>query len=352
MFKKLILNKDGLPVRNGLIMGHVWPDSDSLCSCIALARHLSRQNKRAYVYVPNGGYPRFLDWLVDENRDIIIFDSDHPFCQNVDFLYILDTEPTEARTGFEIDASKHKFINIDHHSSRFKDVANVVDEIEYGSWLRGVDADGNEYYLENASSTSGLLVRLYGLKDDILALGLYHDTFHFAKKGHDACTIVSQLDVDDKRFEYMIRRCEASGTRKDFENLLKLRTWWDNSNDICVAHDESNTFENFQIVNFVNPYCKLLVVVSANKYVSLRSNVPDIDLGKIAKRMGGGGHKGAAAFRLSNLCLADLADTLRVSLGVKPLTDEERYSLQQFQKKITTSANKNTGSSRTARKET
>ena len=295
-------NRRYIPIRDGLVMGHISPDPDSLCSAIALTKMLRSKGKNAYAYAPKSSTPESLKWLIQENKVIIITDLNDTFCRTVRFLYVVDCEPSEARTGFPIDPYIHNWFNIDHHANRFKELPFNVksDNLVPGSWSCHQDKMGNEYYFEMAGSTAGIMASNYGLKDDILAFGKYCDTLSFSLECMDCCKIVSGLDLTNERFHEMVTSSRIQLSRHEFNKIKQLRTWWMNDSSICLAYDPSNTFDKMQLISFLRPYCETLIVVSKNKNVSMRTNNIKLDLSALSVAYGGGGHKAASGIKLND----------------------------------------------------
>ena len=103
---KILSELDELPI---YIAGHIKPDQDSICSCLALAEFLKNKGKTVYVLI-NKADESIIDWqgksdfIVNEIKD-----------KNYNFI-ALDLNEMKRLGDFYEGFKSAKFtINIDHH---------------------------------------------------------------------------------------------------------------------------------------------------------------------------------------------------------------------------------------------
>jgi phosphoesterase RecJ-like protein len=319
---------------DGLVMGHVAPDSDSIASSVAVAKYLRCHGKEAHVYIPQY-YPKYLQWIIDENPGLFIKDTEDSFCKKVNFLYVVDCEPTQQRTGFPIE-HRHNWFNIDHHVTRFKGLSfnNEFKNAKEGSKLSwyGSNQRGDKYFLQTAGSTCSILAETFEMKYDILALGIYHDTLSMSLHGVDSCRILSGLDISNERLETMIGNCKTQLTQNEWNELTNLRVWFDQDSCVCVGYDPSPNVENSMALSTLKAYCKVLVFFYKNGNCSLRTHLKDIDLSAVALSFGGGGHKAAAGFKLKDTRLGvdsgewmEFINVLRTKAGCSKIPEDKDF---------------------------
>lgn len=105
-----------------LILGHKGPDGDSMGSCLALQKILSKQGKTAQVLMPDA-HPNFLNWMPGAKEVINFVQNTDLAIQSIketDLIFTLDFNDL-SRVGNvqpyleEAHANSKPFIMIDHH---------------------------------------------------------------------------------------------------------------------------------------------------------------------------------------------------------------------------------------------
>jgi nanoRNase/pAp phosphatase (c-di-AMP/oligoRNAs hydrolase) len=297
---------------NSIVMGHISPDADSLCSSISLTRWLRSNGMSAHCFISEN-YPSNYQWLIEENKDLIIHGKENRKIKKCKNFYILDCEPTYNRTGFNFDFGKSSVVNIDHHLHRF---SNYKDK-RYVSILKP------------SVSTCSILVD-YGINYDILFLGIYYDSVAFSISPLEAIRAASKLDIDENRLSYMIESSRYQGTKKNWDALVGLNTWWSHDSSVCFCFDKSPLMDSQQMLYILNKYAKTVVFFHKNKNVSMRTVDSSVELSNIAKILDGGGHAGAAGFKIKNrISLLDILKRIKNN-AVEP-TANEQISLKNFE---------------------
>lgn len=318
------------PIKDGIVLGHLSPDADSICACISFVDFLRKNNKEAYFFAPEY-IPDNIFWIIEENKDLIISDNNHPFIKNNKTFYVLDCEPSKARTGFVFN-NTHEIINIDHHNSRFQDISD--ENIEYKTFFFGeIQFEDKKIllYLENRVSTCSILFDLFNITNPLLALGIYFDSVSLSLHINDSINIISSLNIKEEILNDMIKRTKYHSNKEGWEALRNLFIWWDDDNSIVFAFDASKYMESNQIIYVLNQYVDTVVFLHKNKNVSIRTINKEIDVSKIAKKRQGGGHKGASGFRIKKkLELYKIVEEIKN----KNISNEEKKTLKFFEEKI------------------
>lgn len=279
--------------KNIVIVGHINPDLDSICSCALLQKILKIHNIESKILLESK-YLELLDWY--SGKSDLNFEEKIP--RNIDVCIMLDSRSSDRLGIYEkaFNNSKVK-LNIDHHENnkRQADYFYVKSEI---------------------SSTCELIydilnyMRIPITKDlaELMYAGIISDTESFSKRTTSntfsiaASLLEIKIDSSD-----IIRKVYLQKSLEDMEILSNL------INDIkfdkfhyIVIDINDEKYKNYSynlvskkllpILQSIKEVKCLGFFVKHKKYVKceFRSNVSDIDVSKIAELFGGGGHKGAS----------------------------------------------------------
>jgi phosphoesterase RecJ-like protein len=286
-----------------LLVCHQRPDGDTLGAGTALAHWLKSQGKEVSLFcldLPKPAYA-FLDHANEFTNDPKIFEN------NFDALVVLDSG-TLAYAGiqkFKDQIPRGTFvINIDHHkdNAQFGDF-NLVDAV--ASSTSEIIADFlkiNGQRLDTALATS-------------LMIGIMNDTNYFT----NAATDIHSIELTAEFLTAGARSSEVAKAmfkNKDTETLnlwgmalarlqhnekFNLATTYLKQEDLVKAKVDSGAIEG--LINFLNAICggaeSILVLTQAGDNLikgSFRSVKSDVT--RLAKLVGGGGHRLAAGFNI------------------------------------------------------
>ena len=282
------------------IFGHTDPDGDCVGSQIALAMFLNQLGKKAYVYSKG----RF------ERLEIQRFESQfsNTFApMDKDGVIIIVDCSTPERTGFENEGlDKFPTIVIDHHSSGE----------EFGDF---------RYVKPQAPSCTMLildLIETMGEKPSeeiayLLMLGLCTDTGffkHLTETGSEAFVTAAKLTAygaSPNKLYYDINGNKKADTlkliSKDLERATlyldgKLIITWETLEDFKTIPRECRDIDTVYLLLLATEGVKVAASVKEDGdgkvTVGLRTRCEEIDLGKAAAQLGGGGHKKAAGCKI------------------------------------------------------
>lgn len=285
-----------------LIGTHEHPDGDALGSSLALYHTLSSLGKEVTLYVPDIA-PDFFSFL----PGIEVFTTIKPVVSSFDTVVVLDYTQLN-RTNMEDEIKVHpQAICIDHHYDNPKQTTvNLV--------------------IPEAAATAQIIyelllsfqIPLTPVIATALLTGIFTDTGSFM---HDSTTpdileIASDLMTKGARLSHI---AHETYQKKD---LPGLRIWGRAlsrivSNEKTGASVSIITYEDLQecgatfddlsgVVSMINTLPQTKFAMLLVEYVpgrikgSLRSEPhKQVDVSKIAKRLGGGGHKLASGFEIN-----------------------------------------------------
>ena len=279
-----------------ILLGHEQPDADCLCSMLGLESFLKKQNKKVTLLAQKP-FTR-PETLSLENRFTAKWEHENDGKSLVVLLDLSDPE----RTGFSAEKiHQYPLMVIDHHDS-----GKSVGEYRY------VDP--------GSPSTTLLVLKIWeaaGLEPDRetaeqLFFGFSTDTGffrHLEESTEEVFLAVStliKLGASPNRTYRMMSGGRQLATRRLMGRILErsrlycdgriLLSWEEQKDREELGTDERDSDKLYQLLQSIEG-CEAVALFrmeSGNKcIVGLRSN-NDIDVGRIASALGGGGHKKAA----------------------------------------------------------
>ena len=280
------------------LISHLDPDGDNLGSLTALSKSLLNLGKKVYP-IEFDKIPENLKFL--PNLDLLSDNTDI----NINMIICLDCANYERLGQIDELFNKAKYrINIDHHkSNEFYGDVNIVKK-GYSSTCELVFDLINEINLPIDKEISMSL--LTGISTDtgrFLYSATTADTLAKASRlvenGADMMKI-NELIYQSKKFEAQLLENEILSKTEIYNDYVAIG---------FVMTDQLNKYnvEISDIDSVINTFrdtdkIKISVLIkqqTENEYkVSFRSK-GNIDVGLIAKNLGGGGHKNAAATRIT-----------------------------------------------------
>lgn len=284
---------------------HIYPDGDAIGSTMACLRLLRSMKKRATAVLPSAIPPRYR--FLDKKGDLLAYRKKHDsLIAGADALFILDSS-TNDRLGPIYDAARRSGVRrvcIDHHPG------NAVE-----AEIKWVEA--------GACSTAQLIYELYPAcgreigRDAALALytGMHTDTVSFNFLGATARTHEIVADLLGRGVDPKEAWLKMYGN--DSPNLLRLagaalaglrvadggRIAWlavkeAEMRRLRIAPSETESFTQYPLTikgaGVVVLFCE---EGEKSVRVSLRA-LDRTDVGKIARSLGGGGHRTSAGVKL------------------------------------------------------
>jgi len=284
-----------------LILLHLEPDGDTISSALALFTYLKRQGKHCDCAV-NGEVPEIFHFLPGSNeikKDFLLGDYD---------LIIAVDCGDAKRTGFptrlEQICHKRPLINIDHH---FKNNLHKIASVNIIN--------------EKASATCEIVFDLLNYLEakidkriaTYILAGIYYDTGGFQHSNVTGKTLkiaseCLRLGARINLISQHINGSKSSGALRLWGIALKKMKIKKNGivystisqADLAIAR--ANAEDASGIVNLINtvPKSRLAILFLENPdgtmRASLRTETEGVDVSRLARIFGGGGHKKAAGF--------------------------------------------------------
>jgi len=279
-----------------ILMGHEQPDADCLCSQLGLAAMLRALGKDVRVFA-KGPFSR------PETKDMeSLFETSWSFPSNSGTLLVLLDCSDISRTGFPIDElDVFDLMIIDHHAAG--------------------GSNGKYRYIDAASPSTTLLIqglfKEYGLEpdeetSDFLFFGFSTDTGFFRHLEKESGPVFGRvaelvdLGASPNRTFKKINGGRDLASRRLMGRLLerarffcdsKIIISWEDKNDREeLGVDDRDSDRLYQLLQSVAG-CEAVALLREESstlcIIGLRSN-NDIDVGRIASALGGGGHVKAA----------------------------------------------------------
>jgi phosphoesterase RecJ-like protein len=258
-----------IPIKDSLITSHENPDGDALASSISLYKYLESKGKRVALRF-SGKIPRNLEWMIGECN---IARKVPNWVENI---IVLDCAPDSDRIGWDI-PSNISIYNIDHHTSRINDN----------------DPDNNIHVID-ACSTASILFNYFGIKEDILVVGVYTDTF-FTKKIMEVFNFLSKINIDEEKINHYISAINANPDKKLWKLLNESNVHRCRNGFIIVETSEEmpDVIESFMQILLKMSESVCLIYGNENN-VKLRTSNNILDVSILAKEYSGGGHSYAS----------------------------------------------------------
>jgi bifunctional oligoribonuclease and PAP phosphatase NrnA len=294
-----------------LINCHRSPDPDSVASAISIQLALKILGKDNTLIVCPDDIPENCKFLIGaelikkENFDNFDFDA-------FDTFIIADSGNWNQVSGKEkILASKIKKIVIDHHftNPRYGDL-NLLDE-KAGSCCGVLFNLFNDWDIAihpdlATSLLTGIIADTMSFQTDVIGVSAFKNADTLIGLGADRRKIVFNLYMSRSIDEVHLMGEMLSGVQIDIENKF---AWVAIPKDIVQKFPKSQNAKSYIAGVFIQSiegtdFGYVLEEYEGYCSVSLRSRA-DFDVSKIAEELGGGGHKSAAAFRLTNIGFED-----------------------------------------------
>ena len=285
-----------------LITSHINPDGDSIGSQIALALLLKKMKKKV-VIINESPVPRIYQFLPHSNLISKIQNSKFKI-QNFQVAVVLDCGNLE-RTG-KVGSLVSKFqilINIDHHS----------DNTKFGN-LNWIDKEASSVAEQIFLLSEILKIPLNKELATLLYTGIATDTgsfqYHLLPTTHKViATLISKGAVPEEIAENLYHNLSFSSLKlfglalATLKESMAHQVCWMKITKEMYRKTKSSVEDTDSFSSFLQQLkdAKILFIlkeISKNKTkVSFRS-IGKIDVQKIAKKFGGGGHRNASGASL------------------------------------------------------
>lgn len=291
------------------IAGHIIPDQDSVCSCLAMAELLRQNKKEAYVLLEEKDL-NILSWC-----DIPSYIRSN--IQDTEYVFIaLDVNETKRLGAYEEYYNKAMYtFNIDHHQGNTCNATHTITD-------------------SKSSSTCEIIYLMYQyINKDILSkdicsylyAGIVNDTNSFTRRISSKTLVIAQELINKGiDYNYIIKK---TLTNKSLYEMKALA---------CLVNDMQYDDFHYVIVDMEDEqYSKLTFNQITKKLAEDLRKIEDIDIFVIlikykdyikAKTMsnvsecahiiaslfGGGGHKKEAGFTIEHANIEEIIKRIKV----------------------------------------
>ncbi len=299
------------------ISGHVRPDGDAVCSCLALQRYLQNVFPHMTVHVNLQSPPETFAEVAGYDRIRTDFPDEKPY----DVYFALDCNLDRLGPAQAYYLKAGKTVNIDHHVSNGG--CGQVNEIQ-----------------PQISSTAELLYSLMDpeyLDEEVakaLYIGMIHDTGVFQYSCTSPATMRRAADLLEYGFDFPRIIQESFYQKTYLQSLILGRCLLDSIRFMdgrCVVAAVNKRVQQFygvtpkdfegivnQLRNIKGIDCAIFMYqTETQEYkVSLRTSEA-VDAAKVAQYFGGGGHVRAAGCTMSGNfydCVNNLSEQIELQL--------------------------------------
>jgi len=300
------------------ILSHLNPDADTLGTALGIYALLSKDKSRKVEVVnASTALPQYLDFLPNFKKikhhmdyaDSLIISCD---CGSID------------RLGFDLEG--REIINIDHHQSNTGYGSINVVIAEYASASQVAFALFQELYNIEADAATCFYAALLSDTRYFTTNSVNEEVFKTAK------SLVKAGALPDEVAYHFTQRQSLSSLRLLEKALASLSLYHEATiATLMVTKDEiAQTGATIPDMEGIVDYGRSLATVKISLFamelengirISLRSE--KVDVSKVAMAFGGGGHKVAAGFTLSQCGLQESIDRILKKIEELGLIDEK-----------------------------
>ncbi|HAY34685.1 MAG TPA: bifunctional oligoribonuclease/PAP phosphatase NrnA [Ignavibacteria bacterium] len=304
-----------------ILTTHVVPDGDAIGSVMAFSEYLRLKGKDPVII--NHSETPFNFKFMDPGNSIKVFyenkEESISLLENADLIVILDTNDLKRTKSLEkyIESSKAKKLCIDHHT--------------------GLDPGKFTLYISNTEYPSNCSILYDYIKDDdekyltqnissSLYVGIMTDTgsFRFPRTTSDVFRVCADL-IDKGADPVALYENIFATTSKENLKLMAMfiesfEFYYDNK--VVTGVVTQNDFRSLGLdIQHIEGFTSLLMNIEGIKIgivlVELKDNIKisfrskgDIDMSRLAKEYGGGGHKNAAGSNVKETTIPELKDKI------------------------------------------
>jgi phosphoesterase RecJ-like protein len=300
------------------ILSHLNPDADTLGTALGIYALLSKDKSRKVEVVnASTALPLHLDFLPNfkkikhhmDYRDSLILSCD---CGSVD------------RLGFDLEG--RDIINIDHHQSNTRYGSINVIIAEYASASQVAFALFKDLYSVEADAATCFYTALLSDTRYFTTNSVNEEVFNVAKNLVEAGALPDDIayHFTQRRPLSALRLLEKALASLSLYHEAKIATLMVTKKEIAETGATVPDMEG--IVDYGRSLVTVEIALFAMELddgirISLRSE--KVDVSKVAMAFGGGGHKVAAGFTLTQCGLQESIDTILKKIEELGLIDEK-----------------------------
>jgi len=299
--KMSLLSLGDLPI---YIAGHVKPDQDSVCSCLALAEWLKLYGKKVFVLL-NSNDKSIIDWQGDsEFLTSEIFHSDY------NFVALDLNEMKRLGDYYDVFKNANHTINIDHHQGNLFEADETLSIPGISSTCEIIYEIIKPSKGDNLDKT--ICEQLYS--------GMMNDTNCFSRRlSKNTLKIAQKLINAGIDYVGIIQKTFAGRTLYQFKALAKVVDELKCEDGLYYAvidksREEFCQLSHNQIVKQIAEDLRkiegidifLVLIKNGDTIVAKVMSNASQNADKLAAVFGGGGHKKEAGFTIKNIDVEEI----------------------------------------------
>ena len=303
--REMLLGLNDLPI---YIAGHIKPDQDSVCSCLALAQWLNKNNKNAKVLLSVNDYS-IINWQGHSN---LIVDK---VCEEKYNFIALDVNEMKRLGAYYDDFKKAlKTINIDHHQGNDYEADYVYSNGKFSSTCEII------YKIIKPRKRDMYDVSFY----ELLYCGMMNDTNCFSRRLSKETLAIAQKFINrGVDYSKIIKQTFSNRTFYQYKAMAKMinEMIFDDfhyvivdksQNEYCdLSHNEivKQIAEDLRKIDGIDLF--VVLIQESNKIVGKVMTNKSENANKIAEVLGGGGHKKEAGFTIENISATEIINRIK-----------------------------------------
>ena len=299
------------------ILTHLNPDADTIGTALGIYGILKNSGKRVEIVNNHTNLPINLDFLpyFVKIKNQIDFD---------DSLIIACDTGSIDRLGFNLDS--REIINIDHHKSNtMYGTVNVIDPVAVSASEVAFKLFKDEFVITKDIATC-FYTALLSDTQYFTTSNVKNGTFNIASDLMDCGVNISEVvfNLTQRRSLASLRILSSTLDTLDLYKDGEVVFMYVSQEKLLEAG--ANILDVVGIVDYgislvTTKLSILLVELEDVIRVSMRSK--DIDIAPLAVKFGGGGHKNAAGFELTDIDMESLVEMIKKEIKTKGLLDEK-----------------------------
>lgn len=298
--------------KNIFITGHRNLDLDAIGSCIGISLICKKLKKNSYIIIDDEKHELGVNKILNEiDKKLLIKSSDiDRFKGTDDLLVIVDTNKKSLLQNEELINTFNDSIIIDHHETNEKTIKSSFKVIDSSSSSScEMITDLIKKYKINLSSTEAT----------IILSGIVLDTNNFVVKvtsnTYKSAYYLSTFGADSTKVQYYLKQdINDYILRQDLIRNVIIK-----NNVAITLGNENINYRREELAKMADTLLQFNGINASYVLGKIDSNIVglsarsdnEIDVSKIAEKLGGGGDKNDAAAQISNVNINDVFNKLK-----------------------------------------
>lgn len=295
---------------NFIIVGHKNPDLDSIGSSLGLYNVIKHFKKNAYIYIGKDELNNYND---NFNRSMEVLKTSVNFAsdiKNIDNTLVIVTDVhTRNRVGCSELIDKYDVIVLDHHIKN-KDYIKNTKFMYIDSNLSSM-SELITFYLEY------LNIEIDVITATIMLAGIEIDTNGFnlktTSRTYEAASILMEMGADSILKQELLKETKEEYMKK--ASFIKNSFMISSDIAMCIINKEVSNIDLAEVaeelLTFEDVKASYVIGKLDNSTIGISArSLGEIDVSKVIKQMGGGGHMSNAATQIKGKTIKEVVKEL------------------------------------------